>query len=107
MKAKPDELSRLIRFYESNWAAARATLLSQNGGIVGYRMLVATDTAATWDVMRETVYADSATYTRREQIFQPVLAAKGKILVDGKDRAGLGDIVSSRELAVRATGAVR
>ena len=105
VKAKPGELPRLIRFFELNWAAARATLVAQGADIVGYRMLVSADTASAWDVVLETTYADSASYARREQIFQPVLAAKGKVLVDGKDRSGLGDIVGSRVLAVRAATA--
>jgi len=103
VKAKPGELSRLIRFFELNWSVARATVLAQRAGVVSYRMLVGADTASTWDVMLETVYTDSATYARRETIFQPVLAAKGKVLIDGKDRPAMGDIVASRVLGVRVT----
>jgi hypothetical protein len=102
VRAKPGERARLIRFFESNWAAVRATLLPRNVGVVGYRMLVSADTASAWDVVLETIYADSAAYERREQIFQPVLAARTKILIDGKDRPDLGDIVTSRITRIRS-----
>jgi hypothetical protein len=96
VKAKPGELARLVRYFELNWAVARDTVKAQRGGVVSYRILVTADTSSAWDVMLETVYADSSAYARREEIFAPVLKAKGKVLVDGKDRSAFGDIVGSR-----------
>lgn len=104
VRAKPGELPRLLRFFELNWLSARRTVLAQ-GGISGFTLMQRADTTAgRWDVILLTEYPDSATYARREEIFAPVLAAKGKILIDGLDRPALGDIVESVVVRVRATG---
>ncbi len=99
VRAKPGERTRLIRFFQLNWEAARRTALAQ-GAITGYRLLIQPDTMGVWDVALETEYPDSATHARREQLFQPILRAKGKILIDGLDRPALGDILESHELRV-------
>lgn len=101
VKANPGERDRLVRYYRLNWERARATVLASNQ-IVGYRMLTGSDTGSRWDVALETEYADSAAYARAEAIFQPVLQAQGRTLVDGKSRAELGTIVESRVTTVTA-----
>ncbi len=99
VKARPGERSRLIRYYQLNWTRARVTVLAR-GEIVDFRMLVRADTGTRWDVALETTYADSSAYARAEAIFQPVLAAQGVTLVDGKRRADIADIVESRIVTV-------
>ncbi len=101
VRAKPGELPRLLRFYELNWLSARRTVLQQ-GGISGFKLMQQLDSAGSWHIALQTDYPDSASYARREETFAPVLAAKGKILVDGLDRPALGDIVESVVLRVRA-----
>ena len=101
VRAKPGERDRLIRFYQLNWEAARRTALAQ-GVITGYRLFVRADTSGVWDVLLETEYPDSAAHARREEIFRPILRAKGRILVDGLDRPALGESVESRDLRVVA-----
>ena len=46
-------------------------------------------------------YLSEYSSRRFRKIFQPVLAAKGNVLVDGKDRSGLGDIIGSRRFRER------
>ena len=43
-----------------------------------------------------TEYPDSAAYARREEIFQPILTAQGRTLIDGKATRELTDRVESR-----------
>lgn len=99
VRAKPGQLARLVRYYEENWGRARATVIKQ-GGISGYLMLVRADSLDEWDIILQTEYPDSAAFARREETFAPVLAAMGRILVDGFDRTALGDIVHSRTMRV-------
>jgi hypothetical protein len=80
-----------LRFLEANWARARQTAMAQ-GHIRSYRVLLAPDTAAAWQVVLLTEYPDAGAYARREAIFQPILAARGRTLIDGK---------GTRELTVR------
>jgi hypothetical protein len=95
VRAKPGELPRLVRFYQLNWARSRRTLQAQ-GAIVSYHLFVRADTTGDYDIELHTEYPDSASYARREEIFQPVMAAQGRTLVDGLDRAALGEIIALR-----------
>ena len=53
-------------------------------------------TGAGTQVILLTEYPDSAAYARREEIFQPILAAQGRTLIDGKATRELTDRVESR-----------
>ena len=72
------------KFLEANWAKARRTL-RERGEIRSYHAAFAPDTgSANAQVLLLTEYPDSSAYARREEIFQPVLAAQGRTLIDGK-----------------------
>ena len=58
--------------------------------------IVRADTTGDYDIELHTEYPDSASYARREEIFQPVMAAQGRTLVDGLDRSALGEIIALR-----------
>ncbi len=80
----PGERGRYERFLEANWARARRTARAK-GEIRSYHALFTADTTVSgWQVILLTEYPDSAAYGRREEIFQPILTAQGRTLIDGK-----------------------
>lgn len=94
-RARPGQRERYLAFLDSNWVPARAEVAG-TGAVVGYRVVVldsAAAQAAGWDVMLMTTYADSATWQRREAVFQPVLARRGMIRVDGMGPRDLATFV--------------
>lgn len=101
VKSRPGERDRLVRFYQLNWAELR-TVLQARGDIVSFRMLVSADTGSAWDVLLETVYPDSQSFARREEMFAPLRAGRTLVLVDGRDRSSLGDILFSRAMRIDA-----
>ena len=90
---KAGERENYRRFLEANWAKARRTAKSQ-GDIRSYHAVFA-DSAGQTEVLLMTEYPDSARYNRREEIFQPILRAQGRTLIDGK---------ATRELTDRLVG---
>lgn len=81
---RPGEGENYRKFIEANWAKARRTL-RERGEIRSYHAAFAPDTgSANAQVLLLTEYPDSSAYARREEIFQPVLAAQGRTLIDGK-----------------------
>ena len=94
----PGERERYRRFLEANWARARATARAR-GEIRSYHAVFTPDTSGTGagtQVLLLTEYPDSAAYKRREEIFQPILAAKGRTLIDGKGTRELTERLESR-----------
>jgi hypothetical protein len=53
-------------------------------------------TGAGTQVLLMTEYPDSTAYKRREEIFQPILAAQGRTLIDGKATRELTERLESR-----------
>ena len=81
---RPGERENYRRFLEANWAKARRTL-RERGEIRSYHAAFSPDAGgANAQVLLLTEYPDSTAYARREEIFQPVLAAQGRTLIDGK-----------------------
>jgi hypothetical protein len=94
---RPGERENYRRFLEANWAKARRTARAR-GEILSYYALFTPDTSKTDEgtqVVLTTEYPDAAAYHRREEIFQPILAAQGRTLIDGK---------ATRELTVSIEG---
>ena|SRR5215216_958225 len=92
------ERERYRRFLEANWARARATARTR-GEIRSYHAVFTPDTSGTGagtEVVLMTEYPDSTAYKRREEIFQPILAAKGRTLIDGKGTRELTERLESR-----------
>ena len=89
------------KFLEANWAKARRTVREQ-GDIRSYHAAFSPDTgSANTQVLLLTEYTDSSAYARREEIFQPVLAAQGRTLIDGKATRELTErLVSTAYTAV-------
>jgi len=84
------------RFVEANWAKARRTA-RERGEIRSYRAIFSPDTgSANAQVLLLTEYPDSSAYKRREEIFQPILAAQGRTLIDGKATRELTERLESR-----------
>lgn len=94
---KPGMFGDYLRFLEANWARARRTALAQ-GHIRSYRVLTAPDTAAGWQVILLTEYADSAAYARREAAFRPILDAQGRTPIGGRSTRELTDRIQNRVL---------
>ena len=96
MTVRQGERENYRRFLGANWARARRTA-RERGEIRSYQALFSPDTAGTraGTVLLMTEYPDSAAYARREEIFQPILAAQGRTLIDGKATRELTDRVES------------
>lgn len=95
---RPGEHDRYRRFVEANWVRARRTARERRE-IRSYRALFTPDNAtAGWHVILLTEYPDSAAYARREEIFQPILTAQGRTLIDGKATRELAERVENRWL---------
>jgi hypothetical protein len=91
------------RFIEANWARARRTA-RERGQIRSYHALFRPDTTtAGWHVVLLMEYPDAAAYERREEMFQPILAAQGRTLIDGKATRELTSRVENHAL-VRVFG---
>ena len=96
MTVRPGERERYRRFLEANWAKARQTALAR-GEIRSFHALFTPDTSTTGtQVLLMTEYPDSAAYARREEIFQPILAAQGRTLIDGMATRELTERVENR-----------
>jgi len=86
------------RFLEANWAKARRTA-RERAEIVSYRAAFSPDTSGTGagtQVLLLTEYPDAAAYERREAIFQPILAAQGRTLIDGKSSREMTERIENR-----------
>ena len=83
MTVRVGERENYRKFLEANWTKART--LRERGEIRSYHAAFAPDSgSANAQVLLLTEYPDSSAYARREEIFQPVLAAQGRTLIDGK-----------------------
>ena len=98
MTVRTGERDSYRRFLDANWARARRTARDR-GEIRSFHALFTPDTSSTGagtQVILLTEYPDSAAYARREEIFQPILTAQGRTLIDGKATRELTDRVESR-----------
>ena len=98
MTVRAGERESYRRFLDANWARARRTA-RERGEILSYHALFTPDTSASGagtQVILMTEYPDSAAYARREEIFQPILAAQGRTLIDGKATRELTERVENR-----------
>ena len=98
MTVRTGERESYRRFLDANWARARRTARDR-GEIRSFHALFTPDTSSTGagtQVILLTEYPDSAAYARREEIFQPILTAQGRTLIDGKATRELTDRVESR-----------
>lgn len=71
-----------MRSIETNWANGRK-VANARGAVLAYRAFVAPpDSARGWDVLLMTEYADSASYLRREAIFESIFASPEYVRVE-------------------------
>lgn len=74
IRTLPGMQAEYLASIEENWAGARE-LAHDRGAVRSYRALAADpDEERGWDVILMTEYADSATWARREEIFQEIFA---------------------------------
>ena len=100
MTVRTGDRERYRRFLAANWARARHTA-RERGEIRSFHALFTPDTSSTGagtQVILLTEYPDSAAYARREEIFQPILTAQGRTLIDGRSSREMIDRVESRWL---------
>lgn len=75
IRTLPGMQDEYLASIEDNWAGARE-LAHDRGAVMSYRALAADpDSERGWDFILMTEYADSATWARREEIFQEIFAA--------------------------------
>ena len=79
------EYGRYLRFIEANWVENRR-IAREQGIVTDFRVLAVPDsTRSDWHVALLTEYRDSTRYANREALFAPILAARRRVLIDGRD----------------------
>lgn len=96
MRTLPGEQADYLRFFERNWAAARAEVQRQ-GDVVAYEVIAREPDGVEWDVMLVTEYASREAFDRREATFgalfeRPEFTMKP---VDGKGPRDMAEFVGS------------
>ena len=75
IRTLPGQQDEYLRNIENNWANARR-IARARGAVRSYRALVAVpDSARGWDVLLMTEYADSASWSDREAIFEAIFTS--------------------------------
>lgn len=75
IRTLPGQQAEYLRNIENNWAGARR-IARERGAVLSYQALVADpDSSQGWDVLLMTEYADSASWSDREAIFESIFAS--------------------------------
>jgi hypothetical protein len=86
VKVKPGELDHYVSFIRQNWLSNREQA-ARRKVILSYKMVLSKpdeEGAKGPDVMLMTEYPSEQAYADREKIFEPILKARTRVLVDGR-----------------------